>query len=149
MRRTPMAIAIAAVGALVAVATSQTVAGAAPAPQRLFHRNAHSCTTPALGYVACNAILVETVTASGQNAPAAVTPSGFGPADLRSAYNLPSTTAGSGQTVAIVDAYDDPTAEADMNTYRTQFGIPTCTSQSGCFRKVGQNGTNSYPLPAG
>jgi subtilase family serine protease len=143
-----MAVAIAAVGALVAVATSQTVAGAAPAPQGLFHRNAHSCATPALGHVACNAILVETVTASGQNVPA-VTPSGFGPADLRSAYNLPSTTAGTGQTVAIVDAYDDPNAEADMNTYRAQFGLPACTTANGCFRKVGQNGTNSYPLPAG
>jgi subtilase family serine protease len=65
------------------------------------------------------------------------------------AYNLPSTTAGSGQTVAIVDAYDDPNAEADMNTYRTQFGIPTCTSNTGCFRKVSQSGTTKYPFANG
>jgi len=71
-------------------------------------------------------------------------PAGYGPADLRSAYNL--TATGSG-TVAIVDAYDDPTAEQDLNTYRSQFGIsPTaCTTANGCFRKVNQTGGTTYP----
>src|ERR1700690_693543 len=63
-------------------------------------------------------------------------PSGFLPADLQSAYNLPSAGAGRGQTVAIVDAYDDPSAEADLGAYRAQFGIAPCTSTNGCFRKV-------------
>ena len=40
------------------------------------------------------------------------TPGGYGPSDLQSAYNLPSTTAGQGQIVAVVDAYDDPNAAA-------------------------------------
>ena len=40
------------------------------------------------------------------------TPSGLGPSDLKSAYKLPS--GGSGATVAIVDAQDDPNAEADL-----------------------------------
>ncbi|NUR32085.1 MAG: peptidase S8 [Catenulispora sp.] len=54
----------------------------------------------------------------------ALVPSGYGPADLQSAYKLPSSTNGSGQTVAIVDAYNDPTAEADLGVYRAQYGLP-------------------------
>src|SRR6185437_16595565 len=74
------------------------------------------------------------------------TPPGYGPNDLRSAYNLPSTTAGGGQTVAIVDAYDDPRAETDLGVYRTQFGLTACTTANGCFRKVNQTGGASYPV---
>ena len=68
------------------------------------------------------------------------TPSGYGPADLQSAYKLNSSTAGSGQTVAIVDAYDDPTAESDLGVYRSQYGLAPCTTATGCFKKVGQTG---------
>ncbi len=72
-------------------------------------------------------------------------PDGFGPADLQNAYALPSATAGKGQTVAIVDANNDPLAEADLVTYRSTFGLPACTSANGCFRKVNQNGGTQYP----
>jgi len=72
-------------------------------------------------------------------------PPGYGPADLQSAYKLPSSTAGSGLTVAVVDAYDLPTAEADLAAYRTQYGLPACTAASGCFRKVDQRGGAAYP----
>jgi subtilase family serine protease len=75
----------------------------------------------------------------------AATPSGYGPTDLQSAYNLPS--GGSGQTVAIVDAQDDPNAEADLGTYRSQYGLPACTTANGCFKKVNQTGGTSYPSP--
>ncbi|HEX3649476.1 MAG TPA: hypothetical protein VHV49_13700, partial [Pseudonocardiaceae bacterium] len=74
-----------------------------------------------------------------------VTPSGYGPANLQSAYKLP-TGAGAGQTVAIVDAQDDPNAESDLATYRSTFGLPACTTANGCFKKVNQNGAAS-PLP--
>ncbi len=74
-------------------------------------------------------------------------PNGLGPADLQSAYALPSATAGRGQTVAIVDAMDDPNAEADLAVYRSQFGLPPCTTANGCFKKVNQDG-NASPLPA-
>jgi hypothetical protein len=74
---------------------------------------------------------------------AAATPSGFGPADLRSAYGLPS--GGSGMTVAIVDAYGYPNAESDLAVYRSQYGLPPCTTANGCFRKVNQTGGTSYP----
>ena len=50
-------------------------------------------------------------------------------------------------TVAVVDAYDLPTAEADLAAYRTQYGLPSCTTANGCFHKVNQNGLTS-PLPA-
>src|SRR6185437_15205086 len=72
-------------------------------------------------------------------------PSGYGPSDLQSAYGLPSSTAGSGQTVAIVDAYDDPNAASDLAVYRSHFGLPACTTANGCFRKVNQSGGTSYP----
>ena len=71
-------------------------------------------------------------------------PSGYGPADLQSAYSL-STTGGAGQTIAIVDAFDDGKAESDLAVYRSQFGLPACTTANGCFRKVDQNGGTSYP----
>src|SRR5204862_7514451 len=61
-------------------------------------------------------------------------------------HQLPSGTAGAGQTVAIVDAFDDPSAEADLNTYRSTYGLPACTTANGCFKRVNQNGVQgSYP----
>jgi hypothetical protein len=72
-------------------------------------------------------------------------PQGFGPADLRSAYSIP-LSGGNGKVIAIVDAQDDPSAEADLAVYRSQFGLPPCTTANGCFHKVNQNGAAS-PLP--
>lgn len=74
-------------------------------------------------------------------APAA----GYGPADLRSAYGLPSSTQGRGQLVAVVDAYDDPNAESDLAVYRSAFGLPPCTTTNGCFREVDENGGSDLP----
>jgi hypothetical protein len=72
------------------------------------------------------------------------TPSGLTPADLVSAYEIPS---GEGSaTVAIVDAYDNPNAESDLAVYRQQFGLPPCTTANGCFKKVNESGQAS-PLP--
>jgi subtilase family serine protease len=76
--------------------------------------------------------------------PAATTaPSGYGPADLVSAYALPGTT--SNALIAIVDAYGYSSAEADLGVYRSQFGLPACTTANGCFRKVNQTGGTRYP----
>ncbi|MFE3263675.1 carboxypeptidase regulatory-like domain-containing protein [Streptomyces sp. NPDC059215] len=66
--------------------------------------------------------------------------------DLQDAYNLPAN-GGAGQTIAIVDAYDDPNAEQDLAVYRAQFGLPACTTDSGCFSKVNQRGASDYPRP--
>jgi subtilase family serine protease len=78
----------------------------------------------------------------------ASTPSGFGPTDLQAAYGLTSAAAanGTGETIAIVDAYNDPNAEADLATYRSYYGLPACTTANGCFKKVSQTGsTTSLP----
>ncbi|MCA1218812.1 Kelch repeat-containing protein [Streptomyces sp. 8L] len=104
------------------------------------------CDTPEPGQFACFALRRTDVPAArGLRATAA--PAGYGPADLQSAYNLPAD-GGAGQTVAIVDAYDDPTAEADLALYREQFGLPACTSADGCFTKVDQRGGTDYPQPS-
>jgi subtilase family serine protease len=74
---------------------------------------------------------------------------GLGPSDLRAAYSLASAAVnrGKGQTVALVDAYDDPTIESDLNTYRAFYGIPPCTTANGCFEKVNQDGEQgNYPI---
>ncbi|GAA2139084.1 peptidase S8 [Kitasatospora kazusensis] len=72
------------------------------------------------------------------------TPSGFGPGDLLSAYKL-GANGGAGQTIAIVDAYNDPSAESDMAVYRSQYGLPACTKASGCFKQVSQTGSSTLP----
>jgi subtilase family serine protease len=51
--------------------------------------------------------------------------------------------------VAIVDAYDDPSAEADLGAYRSQYGPPSCTTANGCFKKVNESGGTSYPTSNG
>ncbi len=69
------------------------------------------------------------------------------PQRLDAAYALPSeTNASTLQTIALVDAFDDPTAEADLAVYDQQFGLPACTAANGCFRKVDEAG-NASPLP--
>jgi hypothetical protein len=74
-----------------------------------------------------------------------VAPNGYGPSDLQSAYALPAD-GGAGQTIAIVDALDDPAAESDLAVYRAQYGLPACTTANGCFQKIDQRGGTNYPL---
>jgi subtilase family serine protease len=76
---------------------------------------------------------------------ASTSPTGYGAADIRAAYGLTSLSSG-GRTVAIVDAYDDKTAESDLATYRSTNGLSPCTTANGCFKKLNQNGVQgSYP----
>jgi hypothetical protein len=69
----------------------------------------------------------------------------YDPLYLQSAYVTPSATNGAGQTVAIVDAYNDPSAETDLGNYRSFFGLSACTTANGCFRKVDEHGGTNYP----
>jgi subtilase family serine protease len=163
MTRRTLFLAVPAVLAFATAAFAPT-ASAAPSPVGLAHRNVPLCSAPVSGDGACDAIRHDSLTAAGRVIPNA-TPSGYGPADLQSAYNLPSATsatwktAGVGQVVAIVDAYNDPSALSDVNTYRSQFGIAplsTCTSASPalsasqpCFSKVNQSGDTRYPKSNG
>ena len=72
---------------------------------------------------------------------------GLRPQDLHNAYSLPTTVA-SAQTVAIVDAYNDPAAEADLRAYDEEFSLPACTGENGCFRQLNQHGeSGNLPFP--
>ncbi|GAA2113936.1 peptidase S8 [Kitasatospora saccharophila] len=117
---------------LTALATAPAHAHAAP-------RWVHTCTAPARADTAsCDALrVVGTAAADADTA-------GYGPAELRAAYGLPAD-GGEGATIAVVDAYDHPRAEADLDVYRRHFGLPACTTDNGCFRKTDQRGGTRLP----
>ena len=101
----------------------------------------HALVCDGAGEVRCHARVI--VDASGKPVPN-VTPAGLGPAQLRDAYKITSNGS-SATTIAIVDAFGYPNAEADLATYRSTFGLPPCTTANGCFRKVDQRGGTSFP----
>ena len=134
-------LAFAATTAAAGLCATPALAAAAPAAPA----HASSPAASAANWAHSNAIR-NNVRSHKTGAAANATPSGFGPSDLQSAYNLPSSTAGSGETVAIVDAYNDPTAAADLAVYRSNYGLPACTVASGCLKIVSQTGsTTSLP----
>jgi hypothetical protein len=85
--------------------------------------------------------------ASAAVVAAAAAPQPGTPAYLQQAYDLGylSQTGGVGATIAVVDAFDDPNAEADLAAYRAQFSLPACRTASGCFSKIDQTGGTNYP----
>ncbi|HLJ69550.1 MAG TPA: S53 family peptidase [Chloroflexota bacterium] len=77
-------------------------------------------------------------------------PIGLSPTRFKAVYQFPtSPSAGAGQTIAVVDAFDDPTAESDLGVFDGQFGLPPCTTANGCFSKVDATGGNHYPKKSG
>jgi subtilase family serine protease len=129
-------------GCAVALAVTTTPHAAAHAAQpAVVHRAAHTCAIARRGYMSCNAIV--RLAATGRPA-SGTAPAGLGPAELGSAYQLAGTAA-AGRTVAVVDAFHDPTAARDLAKYRSTFHLPRCTVASGCFRQVDQDGGSSYP----
>jgi subtilase family serine protease len=134
--------------ALAITAVAATSAQAVPhsSAQGLSHRNV--CGVPAEGSASCLSKVVTNSNGStfrGKPDAITATPAGWGPADLQSAYKLPAFSGS--PTVAIVDAYDDPNAESNLGTYRTQYGLSACTTANGCFKKVNQSGS-AGPYPA-
>jgi subtilase family serine protease len=107
------------------------------------YQQVHACAQAAPGFVSCLAIVLK-ATGMHANADKSV-PTGLTPKDLQSAYKLPSASAGKGQTIAIVDAYNDPNAEKDLAVYRSTFHLLACTTANGCFKKVDQRGGKQYP----
>ncbi|MGA8365587.1 MAG: S8 family serine peptidase [Solirubrobacteraceae bacterium] len=121
----------------------------------------HVCPEPAPGRAGCLALelVPRTTAARAHTHPLGMTrarllvePSpaggGFGlrPQDLHTAYGLPNP-ASSTQTIALVDAYNDPTARKDLEAYDKEFGLTECP---GCFAQVNQNGSaaaNNLPFP--
>jgi hypothetical protein len=137
----------------IAVGSPGTPAAAASAPAAapvVQHKTARLCSTvKKAGHVTCFAVRqTDTVepAALRANAVSSSIPPGFGPNTLAAAYKLDQSK-GSGRTVAIVDAFDDPHAEADLSHYRTQYKLPACTTANGCFRKVGQSGSSTLLPP--
>ncbi|HEY2440675.1 MAG TPA: hypothetical protein VGI07_10610 [Solirubrobacteraceae bacterium] len=98
---------------------------------------------PAAGASAASAVAVGSSSA-GTSAPAPGTP-----AWLQQAYDLSylSATQGSGDTIAVIDAFNDWYAESDLATFRSTYGLPACTTANGCFRKVNQSGSSSHLPP--
>jgi hypothetical protein len=131
------------------------------APAGSAFRVKHSCHAPRPGRAACLSmrLLVSSKTAAAPlakrhsragvraNERSKPYPGYLTPELLHDAYQLPNETAGAAtQTIAVVDAFDDPTAEADLAVYDKEFGLPACTSENGCFEKVNQKG-EAAPLP--
>jgi hypothetical protein len=125
------------------------------------------CAAPAPGHAGCLAqlLVARTAAARARTHPLGITSShpitaakasegayGLRPQDLRSAYfpgEQPDAPASEPQTIALVDAYDDPNAEADLKTYDEEFGLAECTAGNGCFEQVNQNGeTGNPPFPS-
>jgi subtilase family serine protease len=77
--------------------------------------------------------LATTINSNAHASP--LTIAGVQPWLLHWIYGLP-TSGGSGQTVGIVVAFDNPHAESDLAIYRQTFGLPACTTANGCFKKI-------------
>src|SRR5262249_54951125 len=99
------------------------------------HANYHAvCPGPPNDTARCHS---EYSTDAHGNPDVTSSPNGLSPTTVKSAYGFPtSVKAGSGRTIAIVDAFDDPTAESDLGVFSSQYGLPACTTKNGCFKKV-------------
>lgn len=143
MRRPALLVGAAGLGLVVLLATA-TVAGAtsptataSPAPAV---KPDYRPVCPATALVQCRAFVRTDVHGLASDG----LPNGYGPADLLSAYNLPS--GGDGVTVAITGSGGYSKAETDLATYRSTYGLPACTIASGCLTIVNEQGQTS-PLP--
>jgi subtilase family protein len=157
---------LAAAGVLLALVPPAAAAGSvAPLPTSAYLTRP-ACPAPAPGHASC--LAVELVPKSGEarahTHPLGMTSAsplegsnpksgayGLRPADLRAAYfpsEFAEAPASKPQTIALVDAYNDPQAEADLGVYDKEFGVAACTEANGCFEKVNQRGEHgSLPFP--
>jgi hypothetical protein len=124
-----------------------------------YARIERACPPPQPGEATCFALLRRPVAASQAGAPgvhpftlragaASAGPAGgLTPAQLASAYGYGPSATGGTQTVAIVDAFDDPKIEADLAAFDAEYKLAPCTEADKCFEKVGQTGEPTS-LPA-
>jgi subtilase family serine protease len=135
----PLAVAGASLALVTAAAVATSASASTPqaSPSATGKHALKACAAPSKGYSGCFA---QTMVNNNGAQPNASSPQGLNPADIQSAYKLSGSTVA---TVAIVDAYNDPTAEADLGVYRSTFGLPACTTANGCFRKVSQTGSTT------
>jgi subtilase family serine protease len=129
--------------AVVAALAASTLVLAGGSAAANVHASAAAVCPAAFAAAHCHALVV---TDGVGNPQASTSPTGLSPATIKSAYNYStSLSAGGGRTIAIVDAYDDPTAESDLAVFSSQYGLPACTTANGCFKKVDQTGGANYP----
>jgi subtilase family serine protease len=70
-------------------------------------------------------------------------PTGLSPTQIRRAYGFDVVlNQGAGQTIGIVDAYDDPNIESDLAVFNSKFGLAACTTSNGCFQKIYASGNS-------
>jgi hypothetical protein len=159
-------LACAAALAVVAVPCSGALAAEAQAPLAASNYGIRAaCPPPSTGHAGCLALQLVPLSAQAKayNTPigiqraaspvASAAPSpvagefGLRPGDLHAGYELPETATGE-QTIALIDAYNDPTAEEDLGAYSSMFSLPSCTTANKCFKKVGQTGLEgTLPFP--
>jgi subtilase family serine protease len=109
------------------------------------HWYKRACDVPGAQVAACDAQLVTDSAGTPLVTNGTPPPNALGPAQFHGAYALPTNALSGTPTVAIVDAYDDPSIESDLAAYDAQYGLPPCTTANQCFRKVNQAGGTSYP----
>ncbi|HEV3323096.1 MAG TPA: hypothetical protein VG147_13020 [Solirubrobacteraceae bacterium] len=155
-----------AAGVLLALSLPTTAAGSvAPLPASAYLTRP-ACSAPAPGHVGCLAmeLVPQSSEARAHTHPLGMTSGGpleapgprngaYGlrPMDLRAAYfpgEFAEAPASKPQTIALVDAYNDPEAETDLGVYDKEFGIEECTEANGCFEQVNQHGERgNLPFP--
>lgn len=132
-----------------AVLASITVLASAPAHAASQPGTTASCPAATTTDAGCALAISAPASAGSGTSPvapvSATVPSGLSPSDLQQAYNLQGSMSGSGQTVAVVTPYDDPSAASDLAAYRSQYGLSPCTVADGCFKQVSQTGTSTLP----
>jgi subtilase family serine protease len=171
VKRTLMAVGIVALGLLsvsvpaqaVARPSAPPVAAARPQHFKLPSDVRQLCPAAKPGYMSCLALVRTNVPKGyrpyrGPYGRDGITPAGdesgggWSPTNLQGAYNLSTASAddGKGETVALIDAYDDPNAESDLAAYRSEYDLPACTTANGCFEKLNEYGAEGdYPSPSG
>jgi Ricin-type beta-trefoil lectin domain/Putative Ig domain len=94
--------------------------------------------------MACMALIKPGLRRAG---PDASSPSGYSPQQLQDAYGLASAAgeAANGETIAVVDAFNDPDASSDLATYRAKYGLPDCPTSTGCLQIRNQYGGTTLP----
>jgi subtilase family serine protease len=113
-------------------AVGRSVSEPHPIPQWQARNLAHrACPDARPGEVQCQLLILNKGVQSTQRA--------WGAADIEAAYNLPSSTEGSGQIVAIVDDYDNPKVASDLAVYRRHYGLPKAK-----FFKYNQDGQQRH-----
>ena len=120
-------------------------AAATPSPggALLSHRAVCPLASAPVGFARC----FSDVVTDAKGTPLTTTsPTGLAPATIQSVYSFPTSLAsGGGETIGIVDAYNDPNAESDLGVFSSTYGLPACTTANGCFTQVDQTGGTSYP----